>query len=179
VTGGLYEKLGAGIGSTSSGRHAEMNSPARRYTPDEEASLRAQLQAFYDRFVEAAATSRGQTPADLDRVAQGRVWTGRQALDHGLVDDLGGIDRAIAIAKERAGIPVESDVEVVVYPPPQSFYEMLSAQLSGAGAGADAGARVAASLTSEERQILRVLRGPFSLFRRGEALALLPVAFLR
>jgi protease-4 len=179
VTGGLYEKLGAGIGSTSSGRHAEMNSPARRYTPDEEAMLREQLQAFYDRFVEAAAASRGRTAADLDRVAQGRVWTGRQALDHGLVDDLGGLDRAIALAKERAGIPADSDIEVVVYPPAQSFYEILSAQLSGAGAGVEAGTRVAASLSSEERQVLRVLRGPFSLFRRGEALALLPIAFLR
>jgi protease-4 len=176
VTGGLYAKLGAGVGATSSGRRAEMNSPIRQYTADEAALLKEQLQAFYDRFVEKAAESRGRTPADLERVAQGRIWTGRQALDHGLVDELGGLSRAIAVAKARADIPADSDVEIVIYPPPRSFYEILSDQISGAGA--DAGGRLIASLTSEERQALRVLRGPLDLFRRGEPLALLPVGFL-
>ena len=177
VTGGLYAKLGAGIEATSSGRRAEMNSPARQYTADETAVLKEQLQGFYDRFVEKTAESRGRTPAEIDRVAQGRIWTGRQALDRGLVDALGGLDRAIAVAKARANIPADRDVEVVIYPPPRSFYEILSAQLSGAGV--DVGARLLASLTSEERQALRVLRGPLDLFRRGEPLALLPVGFLR
>jgi protease-4 len=176
VTGGLFARLGAGIEATSNGRRAEMNSPVRPYTEDEVAVLREQLQAFYDRFVEQAAASRSRTPADLERVAQGRIWTGRQALEHGLVDELGGLGHAIATAKTRAGIPAESDVDIVVYPPPRSFFEILSAQLTGAGV--DAGARLIASLTAEERQVLRVLRGPLDLFRRGEPLALLPVGFL-
>ena len=65
-------------------------------------------------------------PEKLDAIAQGRVWTGRQAKSIGLVDELGGLDRAIAAAKQRAKIPAASDVEVVVYPPKRSFFELLS-----------------------------------------------------
>ena len=69
-------------------------------------------------------------------VAQGRVWTGRQAKDNGLVDALGGLDRAVAIAKERAKMPPTSDVELVVFPPRKSFYELLSEQSGSGGGGA-------------------------------------------
>src|SRR4029453_1810776 len=79
VTGGVYEKLGARIESTSVGRHAEINSPARRYNPEELKKLQEQLQAFYDQFVEKVAESRHSTPEKIDALAQGRVWTGRQA----------------------------------------------------------------------------------------------------
>src|SRR5207253_1265196 len=95
VTGGIYEKLGARIESTSIGKHAEIESAARPYNPDELKKLEEQLQAFYDRFVEKAATSRHSTPQKIDALAQGRVWTGRQARENGLVDALGGLDRAV------------------------------------------------------------------------------------
>ena len=74
-----------------------------------------------------------RTPEKIDQIAQGRVWTGQQAKDNGLVDALGGLDRAIAIAKERAKIAADSDVELVVYPPARSFYELLTEEFSGAG----------------------------------------------
>ena len=131
VTGGVYEKLGARIESTSIGRHAEINSPARPYNPEELKKLQEQLQAFYDQFVEKVAESRHSTPEKIDALAQGRVWTGRQAKQNGLVDELGGLDRAIAVAKQRAKIAADSDVELVVYPPRKSFYELLSEQFSG------------------------------------------------
>src|SRR6185312_7652598 len=122
VTGGVYEKLGAHIDATSIGRNAEMNSPARKYNPEELQKLQEQLQSFYDAFVEKVADSRHSTPEKIDALAQGRVWTGRQAKQNRLVDELGGLDRAIAIAKERAKISPESDVELVVYPPRKGFY---------------------------------------------------------
>jgi protease IV len=174
VTGGLYEKLGAAIEATSRGQHAEMQSPDRPYDPVEVARLREQLQAFYDRFVEKAAQARGRTPERIDEVARGRVWTGRQALEEGLVDELGGLSRAIEVAKERAGIAADSDVELVVYPPPRSLYELLTAELAGARADARPG-----PLAAADREVLRALRGPLALFRQGEALALMPMAFLR
>jgi ClpP class serine protease len=90
VTGGVYEKLGAHIESTSIGKHAEINSPARPYNPDELKKLQEQLQSFYDQFVEKVAESRHSTPEKIDAIAQGRVWTGRQAKQNGLVDELGG-----------------------------------------------------------------------------------------
>ena len=86
-------------------------------------------------------------------------------------------ERVRSMIHQRAGIALESDVEIVVYPPPRSFYEILSAQLSGASALERS--RLAGTLSPAELQVLRVLRGPLDLFRNGEPLALLPVGFLR
>src|SRR5207248_2681784 len=103
-----YEKLGARIDSTSIGRHAEINSPARKYNPEELGKLQEQLQAFYDQFVEKAADSRHSTPEKIDALAQGRVWTGRQAKQNKLVDELKpveGRDRSAA-GNPRAAVAV-------------------------------------------------------------------------
>jgi protease-4 len=179
VTGGLYDKLGATIGSTSVGRHAEMNSPVRPYDVDERAKIQSMLQSFYDQFVEKAAAARGRAPSEIDDVAQGRVWTGRQARDVGLVDELGGLREAIAIAKERAGIAEDLEVELVVYPPRRSLYELLTQELRGVR-GAAAARWLATELQPSELEVLRALRGgPWGLFRRGEPLALMPFTFLR
>jgi protease-4 len=179
VTGGLYEKLGARVESTSVGRHAEINSPVRPYNPEEVKELDEQLQAFYDQFVEKVATSRHSTPEKIDALAQGRVWTGQQAKDRGLVDALGGLDRAIALTKERAKIPADSDVEIVVYPARKSFYEILSDQLNGTNDAAHVSAWLSATLSKGELEVLRAMRGPLAIFRRGEPLALMPFQFLR
>jgi protease-4 len=179
VTAGVYEKLGAHIGSTSIGRHAEINSPARPYNPEELKKVEEQLHAFYDQFVEKVAESRRSKPEQIDSLAQGRVWTGRQAKANGLVDELGGLDRAIAVAKQRAKIPSESEVELVVYPPRKSFYELLSEQFSGAGEQVAVAAWMSANLSRGELEAIRTLRGPFAMFHRGEPLALMPWTFLR
>jgi len=179
VTGGLYEKLGARIESTSVGKHAEINGPARPYNQQELAKLQEQLQSFYDQFVEKVATSRHSTPEKIDAIAQGRVWTGRQGKQNGLVDELGGLDRAVSIAKQRAKIAADAEVEIVVYPPRKSFYELLSDQISGASESAAVTAWLDANLSSGEIEALRMMRGPFAMFRRGEPLALMPFTFLR
>jgi protease-4 len=179
VTGGVYEKLGAHIEATSIGKHAEMESPARPYNPEEVRKLQEQLQAFYDQFVEKVATSRHSTPEKIDALAQGRVWTGRQAKQNGLVDTLGGLDSAIAVAKERAKIAVESEVELVVYPPRKSFLGILEDQFGGSGDQMAVSAWLSANLSKGELEGLRMIRGQFAMFRRGEPLALMPFTFLR
>jgi protease-4 len=179
VTGGVYEKLGARIESTSIGRNAEINSPARPYNQQELKKLQEQLQSFYDDFVEKVAASRHQTPEQIDALAQGRVWTGRQAKQNRLVDELGGLDRAIALAKQRAKIAADSNVEIVVYPPRKSFYELVTDQLSGTGDSTAVGAWLNANLSQGELDVLRTMRGPMAMFRRGEVLALMPFTFLR
>lgn len=179
VTGGVYEKLGARIESTSIGKHAEIESPVRPYNPDEVKKLDEQLQAFYDQFVEKVATSRRSTPEKIDAMAQGRVWTGQQAKERGLIDALGGLDRAIELTKERAKIPASSDVELVVYPPRKSFYEILSDQLNGTNQSLEVSRWLSASLSKGELEVLRTMRGPLVMFRRGEPLALMPFTFLR
>ncbi len=179
VTGGVYEKLGAHIDSTSIGKHAEINSPARKYNPDELGKLQEQLQAFYDQFVEKVAESRHSTPEKIDLIAQGRVWTGRQAKQNGLVDQLGGLNTAIAIAKQRAKIAAGTDVELVVYPPRKSFYELVSDQFSGSGESTAMSAWLRANMSDGEIEALRAVRGPFAMFKRGEPLAIMPFTYLR
>jgi protease IV len=179
VTGGLYEKLGARIASTSIGRHAEMDSPARPYNADELRKVQEQLQAFYDQFVEKVAESRHTTPEKIDAIAQGRVWTGRQGKQNHLVDELGGLDRAIAIAKQRAKLPADRDVEITVYPPRKSFYELVTDQFSGSSESLAMGAWLEANLSKGELEALRAVRGPAAFFRPGEPLALMPFTFLR
>ncbi len=107
-----------------------MYSPDRPFTPEERAKVQESMQAFYDQFVEKVAESRHTSPEKIDQVAQGRVWTGQQAKQVGLVDQLGGLQEALAVAKQRARIPVNEEVQVVVYPPRRTFYQVLSESLN-------------------------------------------------
>jgi protease-4 len=179
VTGGVYEKLGAHIDSTSIGKNAEMDSPVRPFNADETKKLQEQLQAFYDGFVEKVAQSRHTTPEKIDAIAQGRVWTGHQAKDIGLVDSLGGLDAAVAIAKQKAKLAADAEVELVVFPPRKSFYELLTDQFSGASDQVAMSRWLTANLSKGELEALRIMRGPLTMFRRGEPLALMPMTFLR
>jgi protease-4 len=142
---------------------------ARRTAP------RSTSSSFYDQFVEKAAASRRKKPEEIDAMAQGRVWTGRQAKDLGLVDALGGLDKAVAIAKERAKIPAGEQVELVVYPPRRSLYDLLMGSFSGM----DERAQLAAMLGIRDRRALGVLTAPIRLFRPGEPLALMPFGYVR
>ncbi len=173
IFGGTYEKLGINIESTSNGRYAEIYSPVRPFSDEERAKVEEQMLAFYDQFVEKVAEARQTTPERIDEVAQGRVWTGRQAQRVGLVDDLGGLDRALALAKERANIPLDEEVQLVVYPRRKGFFELIGDSFTIRGM---AGARL---LRTPEEQALSVLTAPLRLFRRGEPLALMPYMFLR
>lgn len=178
VTGGVYAKLGANIESTSIGRNAEMESPARRFNASELQKVEAQLRAFYTDFIRKAGESRGMTPEQVDGLGQGRVWTGRQAKANGLVDELGGLDRAVAIARERAKLPTTGDVELVAYPRARSLFEMVTDSFSG-GSEAAIHSWMTTNLSADERTVLRALRGTTAMFRRGEALALMPFTYVR
>jgi protease-4 len=170
---GTMEKIGVSTETVKSGANADIYSPFAQFSPAHRARVQDYMQGFYDNFVEKAAESRKMTPEQIDAVAQGRVWTGRQAREKGLVDELGGLDRAIDIAKERAGIDAEDEVELVVYPPRRSLYEALTEQF---------GTRLGAwSLLADraERQAIAALTAPARLFRRGEPLALMPFTFVR
>jgi protease-4 len=175
VTGGTYAKLGMNIEAVSIGRHAEMNSPVRPYSEEDRAKLDEQLRAFYDQFVEKVAASRHKKPEEIDAIAQGRVWTGRQAKDLGLVDALGGLDTAIAIAKDRAKIPAAEQVELVVYPPKRNLYDLLMSSVSGM----DERAQLASLLGVRDRRAVGALTAPIRLFRRGEPLAMMPFGYVR
>ena len=173
VTGGVYAKLGANIDGVSFGKNADIASPARPFTDSERQKIESLMQDTYDEFVEKAAAARNMPPEKLDAVAQGRVWTGRQAKAIGLVDALGGLDRAIAAAKQRAKIPAGSDVEIVAYPPRRSVFELVSQ-----GFRTDQSLLRVLALPGDERKAIGTLTAPL-LFRTGEPLALMPALLVR
>jgi protease IV len=175
VIDGTLKKLGLNMEHVQEGRYADLYSPVRPFSPDERAKVEEQMQATYDAFVEKAAAGRNTTPEKIDAIAQGRVWTGRQAKQLGLIDELGGLERAIALAKERAKIPQDAGVEIVVYPPRKSIYEIV-ANPFGRSDGASA---IGALLGLKDPKGLQTLMAPIRVFRRGEPLALMPNVFVR
>jgi protease-4 len=184
VTGGTFAKLGANMETVKSGKFADMNSPMRPYNAEEREKVEDQMQHFYDMFVEKVAQARKRTPAAIDAVAQGRVWTGKQAKGIGLVDQLGGLQEAITVARERAKIPADHEIDLVIYPPKRTFFEALSEPFGRSDEGSmSATDGLAASaflrmLKPAERRALADLTAPFRLLQRGEPLALMPYVFL-
>ena len=174
VIDGTLKKLGINMEGVSQGRYANLYSPIRPFSPEERAKIQEQMQATYDAFVEKAAAGRHTTPEKIDAIAQGRVWTGQQAKEIGLVDELGGLDRALALAKDQAKIARDSDVELVIYPPKRSLYESLANIGSS-----ERSALLSAFLGLGDRRALQTLTAPLRVFRRGEPLAIMPNVFVR
>jgi protease-4 len=174
VFGGTMGKAGVTTETVKSGANADIYSPFAPFTPAQRAKVETFMQGFYQNFIGKVAESRKSTPEAIHRVAQGRVWTGRQALAHGLVDALGGLDTAVALAKEKANIPAGEDVQLVVYPERRGLFDALSEQFGGGTAGLWS---MLAGTT--ERRAVAALSAPSRLFRRGEPLALMPFTFVR
>jgi protease-4 len=172
-------KVGVSTQTITDGANADIYSPFSPFTAEHRARIDASMQEFYRGFLAKVAQSRKKTPEEIDAIARGRVWTGSQALARGLVDRLGGLDEAVALAKERAGIAADTDVELVTYPRRRSVYEAFSDQFGGSSDDASL-ARLWSRLGG--RAHARAVAGataPVRLFRRGEPLALMPFAFVR
>ncbi|HET8646361.1 MAG TPA: signal peptide peptidase SppA [Vicinamibacteria bacterium] len=122
---GLYEKVGLRKEILTRGRHADLFTEYRPWTDEERAKIRDLMTEFYREFVNKAAQGRKKSYDEVHEVAQGRVWTGGEALSHGLVDRLGGFDAALALAKERAGIGKDQEVRLVVLPERKGLLETL------------------------------------------------------
>ena len=174
VVDGTLDKLGVATGTIRSGRNADIYSPFAPFSPEQRTRLMGYLDSFYDGFIRKAAASRKTTPERIDAIAQGRVWTGQQARERGLVDALGGLDAAVALAKQRAGIPADEDVELVVYPTRRNVFEALAEQFGSSGFNV-----WAQLISGAERRALGMLSAPVRLFRPGEPLALMPYVFVR
>ena len=130
---GLYDKVGLSKEILTRGKNAALFSSYRPWTDEERQSFRKIMTSFYDEFVQKAASGRGKTYDEIHAVAQGRVWTGAEALKVGLVDQLGGLEVAVSLAKERAKIGKDQEVALVVMPERKSFFEsVLERQEDGA-----------------------------------------------
>jgi protease-4 len=122
---GLYEKLGISQETVQRGRNASLFSSWSPWSDEEREKVRGMNVAFYQTFVAKAAEGRKRKPAEIEAVAQGRVWTGAQALEAGLVDSLGGLDAAVRVARERARIPKGQEVQILVLPRKKGLFETI------------------------------------------------------
>jgi protease-4 len=158
---GLYDKLGLRKELLKRGRHADLFDEYRPWTDEERAHVHRMMAAFYTHFVTKAAEGRKKSYEQIDSVAQGRVWTGEDALAHGLVDRLGGFEVALALAKDKAKIPAGQEVRLVVLPERKGLFEtFLERQEEG----------LETALPDDVRALLRWA----TLLRDGQPLTRLP-----
>lgn len=126
---GLYDWIGMNIESLQRGKNAGMFTSTRTFTEEEQERFRQFVQAGYDEFIGIVSQGRKMNLEAVDAVAQGRVWTGKRALEVGLVDKLGGIETAIEIMKEKIGVPKEQDIELILYPKVENLLQVLLKRL--------------------------------------------------
>lgn len=122
----LYEKLGVSAERLTFGDKADIFSTFRKWTDEERELIKDEMKWTYDQFLTKVAGGRNMSKEDVDRLGKGRVWTGSQAKELGLVDEIGGLSKAIELAKELAGIPAGEQVRLVVEPKKKvSFLDMF------------------------------------------------------
>jgi protease-4 len=131
---GLLGKLGITSEKLAFGEKADIFSPFRPFTPDERNVLKEEILWTYEQFLSKAAEGRGLTRDEVDAVGKGRIWTGRQAKDRKLVDELGGLTMAVGLAKKEAGIDAGEEVRFDVWPKKRSFWQAV---FSRSGIGLD------------------------------------------
>ena len=124
-------KLGVNIVTVGSNKHSGMYSLMRPFDKEEEASMQAYVEDIYGRFVNIVAEGRSLEAARVDDLGQGRVWVGTDALERGLVDEIGGLREAVDYAASLAGFVNKSDYRVVGFPAPLSRSDLLLEMISG------------------------------------------------
>ena len=113
VTGGLFEKLLVNRETVAFGRHVTMNDDTARFSEEEREIVTKEIDRIYRGFIDTVAAARKLAPQEVEPVAQGKVWTGRQALERRLIDELGGLDEGIKKARELAGLPATAPAREV------------------------------------------------------------------
>ncbi|MGB8841338.1 MAG: signal peptide peptidase SppA, partial [Aliidongia sp.] len=129
VISGLFDKLGVTVDTLSFGHDAGIESDQSEFTPEQKQHFNDMLDDFYHTFVARVAEGRHLDPVKAEALARGRVWTGEQAKERGLVDLLGGFDEAVTQAKLAAQLPADQPVILRTFPRPKSPFDKLVAGL--------------------------------------------------
>lgn len=122
---GLYDKIGVSTAILKRGKYADIDTSTGPLTEDQRAKLRREIEGFYHGFVQRVADGRKRPYDQVEPLAQGRVWLGAQAKQNGLVDELGGLDKAIELVKAKAKIAPGEKFTLVTYPPRRSIFDLL------------------------------------------------------
>ena len=178
VVKGLYDWLGITNEYVMRGQNAGMFRETEKFSDSERKKFEDLVKGtYYEEFLPKVAKGRGKSPDDIDKIGQGRVWTGQQGKERGLVDEYGGLDKAIEIAKQLANIPADKGVQRVIMPRPPSFFE----QLMSSGGDDDSETRaamkqreaIAAALPEDARRAFLYLQS-LDRAKNGDVLYRLP-----
>ncbi|MFI0451660.1 signal peptide peptidase SppA [Actinomadura sp. 6N118] len=110
VVNGLLDRIGVGVGTVADGEHARMFSSTKDFSDSEWERVNASLDQIYDDFTRKVAEGRDLSRERVHELARGRVWTGADAKEHGLVDELGGLDLALDLARKKGGLAADAPV---------------------------------------------------------------------
>jgi protease-4 len=170
---GLYDKIGVNKQALTRGRFANIDTDDAPLSAAERDKVHKEIEVFYRGFVQRVADGRKRPYDQIETLAQGRVWTGAQAKQNGLVDELGGLDRAVEMIKERAKIGASEKVALVTYPPRRSLFEYL---LSASGDNTELESALEPALPSPLRAKARAAIGrlPIRALMQGGILRLMP-----
>ncbi len=127
----LLENYDVNVSSMSVGDNGSLWSPLTSYTDDQKKHVNRTMDLLYARFIQVVSEGRGLSLDHVSEIAKGRVWTGTEAKEFGLIDDVGGLKEAFAVAQHLGGIDSQTPYEIVVYPKPKTLLEALQQTLSG------------------------------------------------
>src|SRR5215475_8856795 len=175
VIRGFYDWLGISNEYVLRGKNAGMFRETEKFSDDERAKFEDWIKTtYYQDFVPKVAKGRNKDAQYVDSVGQGRVWTGFQAKERGLVDDFGGLDKAIEVAKQLAKIPADKGVERVILPYPTTFLqELLSGNDENANTQLAQQRAVFAAMPEDARRALRYMQ-LMDKMKNGESMLLMP-----
>lgn len=176
VVKGFYDWLGITNEYVMRGKNSGIFRETEKWTPEERAKMEEQTNNIYfNNFLPKVSKGRNMDQERANSLGQGRVWTGTQAKQNGLIDEFGGLERAIDIAKELAGLPADKDVKRVVFPAPRPFFETWFGSNDDAEVKANYEAQkaIAEALPADVRKAFRYVE-LFNRMERGEAMTMLP-----
>jgi len=159
---GMLGRLGITTETLTRGTFAALDDVTTPLSPAARQKLVDEMTHIYDVFVARVAAGRGLTAEQVNDIGRGRVWTGAQAKENGLVDELGGFNSAVQAAKRAAGIDAKREVELVFYPKRESLLERISDLLN---------AQAADMIPAQMRSVLRTV---FIPFEAGTPLTVMP-----
>ena len=175
VIKGLYDWLGVTDEYVMRGKNAGIFRESDKWTPDERAKMEEQTNIIYfDNFLPKVSAGRNMDVERANSLGQGHVWTGTQAKANGLIDEFGGLEKAIMVAKELAGLPADKDVKRVAYPAPRPFLEsFFGSRDSSLSAEQKAQKALIDALPKDVRQAFK-FAAMMDQMKRGDAMLLMP-----
>jgi protease-4 len=175
VVKGLYTWLGVSNEYVTRGKNAGIFKETEHWTDAERAKMMEQAHStYFDNFVAKVARGRNMTPDAVDAIGEGHVWTGTQGKGNGLVDEFGGLEKAIEIAKQLANLPADKDVKRVVLPEPRPFLETIFGNDNASDTKEQqAQEALLGSLPEDVRRVFRYAR-LFDQMKHGETMLMMP-----